>query len=214
MNPLPPFAIWGAAQREAEPEELVKFTLIYDGDLASAGNKSKPVEASNIRNVFHDQLADLWDSHVVMRQLRHTARVNNQLMGDLALIRVPATGTGFVPIVRRSLYLGCQVDVLFLRHEEPYSLMRQGGDLDGRIKTLFDALKMPDPKDPEYKGATPADDPLYVVLEDDALITDFSVKSGKLLGRGEKMKHRVRLTVDITIKVSRVFQQNQHLVGG
>src|SRR5262249_25688134 len=101
-----------------------------------------------------------------------------------AAIQVPKVG-GFIPLVRRSLYLACAVDVIFLRHEEPFSLMRQGGDLDGRLKTLFDALKMPNPND-EYKGLTPTADPLYVVLEDDALISDFSIKSGRLLGRGTK----------------------------
>ena len=85
--------------------------------------------------------------------------------------------------------------------------------MDGRLKTLFDALKMPNPKD-EYKGHAPIADPLYVVLEDDALISDFSIKSGRLLGRGAKRKHEVRLTVDITIKVLRVFDQNQCLIGG
>jgi hypothetical protein len=242
-----PFAILEAARRLAEPDELVKFTLIYDGDLPSAGNKSKPIEASHIRNVFHDQLADLWDSHVILRQLARTARIwegtiydgtrHRQMPGKLPdytdpirppnrdlfpatpyevdlcePIAIPNVG-GFVPLVRNSLHLSCFVDVLFLRHEEPFSLMRQGGDLDGRLKTLFDGLKMPNPKD-EYKGHAPTADPLYVVLEDDALISDFSVKSGRLLGRGEKKKHAVRLTVDITIKVLRVCDQNQCLIGG
>jgi hypothetical protein len=235
-----------AARRIAEPDELVKFTLIYDGDLPSAGNRSKPTEASHIRNIFHDQLADLWGSHVILRQLARTARVwegavftatrpktptklsdytdpirppnrqsypNPPYEIDLCEpIAVPKVG-GFVPLVRHSLYLACAVDVLFLRHEEPFSLMQQGGDLDGRLKTLFDGLKMPNPKD-EYKGLTPTADPLYVVLEDDALISDFSIKSGRLLGRSAKKKHEVRLTVDITVKVLRVFDQNQCLTGG
>src|SRR5260370_30027475 len=140
MNPLPLFAILGAARRMAEPDELVKFTLIYDGDLPSAGNKSQPIPASNIRNVFHDQLADLWDSHVLFRQLARTARTiplpgSFHTSGDLiyppaelpkyddpippllpgqtdycAPIAVPKVG-GFVPIVRHSLYLACAVDV-------------------------------------------------------------------------------------------------------
>jgi hypothetical protein len=234
-----PFAILEAARRLAEPEELVKFTLIFDGDLPSAGNKPRPIEASNIRNIFHDQLADLWENHVILRQLARTARVwpnvsfaamrpntpkplpdfNDPISApqphevDLCKpIEVPKVGR-FIPLVRSSLYLSCAVDLLFLRHEEPFSLMRQGGDLDGRLKTLFDALKMPHPND-EYKGAAPTADPLYVVLEDDSLISDFSVKSGRLLGRGEKKKHAVRLTVDITVKVLRVCDQNQCLMSG
>lgn len=221
----------------------MKFTLIYDGDLPASGNKSKPEEASKIRNELHHQLADLWDSHVVFRQLARTARtvpnpgagywvgekpiwspsklpdwndpIPPLLEGQTdfcAAIPVPNVGS-FIPIVRNSLHLACAVDILFLRHEEPYNLMRQGGDLDGRIKTLFDGLKMPDPKN-QYVGLTPTADPLYVVLEDDALISDISVRSGRLLGNRTKDRHRVRLTIDVTIKVLRVFHANDCLVGG
>ena len=237
-----PLHYWEALRLEAEPFELMKFTLIYDGDLPSAGNQRKPIEASNIRNQFHDQLADLWDSHVILRQLARTARTQRiygafwgsdniaftpALLPDFkepiaalqpgqidlcGAIEVPKVGH-LIPLIRNSLYLACAVDVLFLRHEEPYSLMRQGGDLDGRIKTLFDAMKMPDPKN-EYVGATPKADPLYVVLEDDALISDVSIKSGRLLGASTKDKHAVRLTIDVTVKVLRVREQNQCLIGG
>jgi hypothetical protein len=81
-----------------------------------------------------------------------------------------------------------------------------------RIKTLFDALKMPRQIE-ELGRIAPTADPLYVLLEDDALIYDLSIKSGKLLGRGEKTTHEVRLTIDVTITVLRVFDQNQCLVG-
>jgi hypothetical protein len=72
---------------------------------------------------------------------------------------------------------------------------------------------MPDPKN-EYIGDPPAADPLYVLLEDDALISDVSINSGKLLGDQTKDKHAVRLTIDVTIKVLRVFYANQCLIGG
>jgi hypothetical protein len=239
-----PLSYWEALRQLAEPFELMKFTLIYDDDLPASANSPKPEAGSYIRNIFHHQLADLWDSHVIFRQLARTARtIPNPGSGYLislqypiwspavlpdynepaaplipgqfdfcAAIPVPNVGN-FIPIVRNSLYLACAVDILFLRHEEPYKLMRQGGDLDGRLKTLFDGLKMPDPKC-EYRGLDPTADPLYVVLEDDALISDISIKSGRLLGNRTKDRHRVRLTIDITIKVLRVFEQNQCLVGG
>ncbi len=239
MNAPLPLAYWEGIRRIADPFELMKFTLIYDGHLPSAGNKVKSYPASEIRNVFHDQLADLWDGHAVMRGLARTARVHSEGLRDLALtkgvpiqpeykepippvphgyvdlcasILVPNVG-GFIPLIRHSLNLSCAIDILFLRHEEPFSLMKQGGDLDGRLKTLFDGLRMPDPNN-IYIGADPIDDPLYVVLEDDALISDFSVRSGKLLGRDAKYKHAVRLQVDVTIKVMRVTEENQCLIGG
>lgn len=125
---------------------------------------------------------------------------------------VVANVGNFVPLIRNSLYLACAIDILFLRHEEPLNLMRQGGDLDGRIKTLFDALKMP--SELNQQQAVMTADPLYVLLEDDALISDFSIKSGKLLGSRTKKPHTVRLTIDVTIKILRAFPQNQCLIGG
>lgn len=239
MNALP-LSYWEGVRLLAEPFELMKFTLIYDGDLPSAGNKSKPIIASRIRNVFHDQLADLWKTHVIFRQLARTARtkltgfplgrdgvyhpsvlsnfddsvpsLNPGQTDFCAPINVPGAGS-FIPAIRHSLYLACSVDILFLRHEEPFTLLKQGGDLDGRIKTLFDALRMPNPQD-EYVGEPITADPLYVLLEDDALIYEFSLKSGRLLGTDSTKKHEVRLSVDVTIKVLRVFEQNLCLVGG
>src|ERR1700730_4170352 len=73
LQPLP-LSYWEGLRRLAEPFELMKFTLIYDGDLSASGNSSKAVEASIIRNVFHDQLADLWKCNVVFRELARTAR--------------------------------------------------------------------------------------------------------------------------------------------
>jgi hypothetical protein len=132
-------------------------------DLPSSGNKRHPMAASRIRNAFHDQLADLWDNHVILRQLARTARVwpttdfsarryipprplpdyNDPIkppaIGDevdlCASMPVPNVGS-FIPLVRNSLYLACAVDVLFLRHEDPFIFMKQGGDLDGRNQCL------------------------------------------------------------------------------
>ncbi|HEX3431654.1 MAG TPA: hypothetical protein VHT03_12290 [Rhizomicrobium sp.] len=217
----------------------MKFTLIYDGDLPSSGNRPKPIEASNIRNHFHDQLRDLWDSHVVLRKLARTARVHEGYGEDIAAtnrntkwdyrgpippvrrgyidlcapIFVPSANTSFVPLIRNSLHLASALEITFLRHEEPFALMKNGGDLDGRLATLFDALQMPNPKH-EYVGSQPTENPLYTVLEDDALISDFSIRSGRLLGERTRKPHAVRLQVDVTIKVLRVTDDNQSLIGG
>ena len=112
-----------------------------------------------------------------------------------------------------SLNLACAIDILFLRHEDPGSLVLQGGDIDGRIKTLFDALRIPSEEE-EKVGGAPTDNPLYCLLESDSLISDLSVRTARLLGDRTKKPHAVRLTIDITIKVLRVMDQNQCLIGG
>jgi hypothetical protein len=220
------------------PQKLMKFTLVYDGDLPASGNSPKPLYGGKIRNVVHDQLADLWDSHIVLRQLARTARVpmsGTKLLGtggqaevlptyeepirpahdrqiDLCAPIHIAGSASFIPLVRKSLHLVCSIDVLFLRHEEPGSLVFQGGDLDNRIKLLFDGLRVPSPHE-ATKSEKPTANPMYCLLEQDSLISDFSVKTGRLLGGRDKRPHAVRLWMDITVKILRVTEQNMCLLG-
>lgn len=234
-------AYWRAVRGLSEPFELMKFTLVYDGDLP-AGSGKRAVYASKIRNVLHDQLFDLWNSHVILRQIERTARVHEDETHVLraSIIAptlseyecpVPPVPTGFVdlcapmpvrgdnsalmfkPLVRRSLYLCCYIDILFLRHEEPFELFRDGGDLDNRLKCFFDGLKVPD-KDQLNNGEAPTSSPLYCLMEDDRMVSGFSIRTGRLLGSGEKKPHQVRLSADVTINVMRVREENLCLVGG
>jgi hypothetical protein len=46
------------------------------------------------------------------------------------------------------------------------------------------------------------------------LISDFSVRSGRLLGKGKKDQYDVRIQADVTLKVLRVFDGNMGLIGG
>jgi hypothetical protein len=59
----------------------------------------------------------------------------------------------------------------------------------------------------------PEADPLCCLLEDDKLISDFSIRTGRLLGKNQKQPHDVRIQADVTIKVLRVMDQNLCLVG-
>ena len=221
----------------------MQFTLIYDGDLP-AGDKSRSLYASKIRNQLHDQLADLWESHVVMRRLAREARVldaGDAIVHDLKMTDigrdiqdytypVPPLRPGMIdlcepiaregvglfrPLVRKSLHLACSIDLLFLRHEEPMALFEQGGDLDNRIKCFFDGLRIPDPlaNNMKYSGEALVQEPLCCLLEDDKWVTDFSVRTARLLGRGEKKKHAVRISANVKIKVLRVNERNLPLVG-
>jgi hypothetical protein len=232
---------WRSVREAAEPLEIMKFTLIYDGPLP-AGPGKRSLYASKIRNEMHPQMRDLWDNHVILRQLVRTARTTPLHLGgghygggppSFSSPRLPdyndpitplmegqtdlcapkeVSGVGsFLPIVRSSLYLACEIDILFLRHEEPKNLL-DGGDLDNRIKCFFDGLTIPN-IDQAKAGEDPRATPLCCLLEDDSLISDFSIRTGRLLGKDEPHRHDVRIQADVTIKVLRVFTQNQCLVG-
>lgn len=117
-------------------------------------------------------------------------------------------------MVRSSLALGCAIDILFLRKEEPGGLITQGGDIDNRIKTLFDALRMPTPDDfsaPSIEGDLPS--PLCCLLESDSLINDFAIKTDRLLTRPGANASEVRLVIEVRVKVMRVRSYNMSLLG-
>jgi hypothetical protein len=62
-------------------------------------------------------------------------------------------------------------------------LIHSGGDIDNRLKVLFDALRVPANCD-EVAGAVKASDEdpyFFCLLEDDALITEVSVTTDTLL---------------------------------
>ncbi|HZO42622.1 MAG TPA: hypothetical protein VFE97_25630 [Methylomirabilota bacterium] len=51
----------------------------------------------------------------------------------------------FVPLISQRAGLIVELDVLFLRPQLPGAVVSSGGDLDNRIKTLLDALRIPEP---------------------------------------------------------------------
>ncbi len=96
---------------------------------------------------------------------------------------------------------------MFLRQEDPGELVLQGGDLDNRLKTLFDALRIPD------GDVAQAQNPTYCLLESDTLIDSFKVSTGRLLMSEPNHPSEVHLTIEAAIKVLRVGSWNQCLMG-
>jgi hypothetical protein len=99
----------------------------------------------------------------------------------------PFNGFRFIPLVTEKQCLHCSIEILFLRHEDTGNLIFQGGDIDGRVKTIFDALRMP--KIGELAAADKPDsdeDPFFVLLEDDKLISHVTVSTEQLLMLPEK----------------------------
>lgn len=91
-----------------------------------------------------------------------------------------------------------KLDILMLRPGPPGNAI---GDIDNRLKTLSDALKIPDDHPNAVGGEAPqhGEDPFYVLLEDDRSITKVSVETDMLLGQPDADDNFVRLV--LTIKV-------------
>lgn len=120
-------------------------------------------------------------------------------------------GSIHIPLVRKSLYLNCSLDVLFLRQEDPGELVLQGGDLDNRIKTLFDALTVPKPEN--ERQCPQAQETTCSLLESDTLISSFNVTTGRLLFPKLKKPCEVHLVIEVSINVLYLGTWNLCLLG-
>jgi len=62
-------------------------------------------------------------------------------------------------------------------------MVGSGGDIDNRVKTILDALRVPAEPNAVPQGDAPRPDevPFYCVLEDDKLVTALSVQTERLL---------------------------------
>jgi len=103
----------------------------------------------------------------------------------------------FLPLVRNELALKCALK--FLRKEEPGRLIQEG-DLDNRLKTLFDALAVPD--DQQIVEDDSIADPIYCLLENDALITGCAIETHRLLSRPGASKREVHLLIEVDVRVT------------
>lgn len=207
----------------------MKFRLIYDGDLLATQGAAKAnqrdrraVYRHGIRQNFHGQLKYLWKTdrflskHRQSRRSYHPPRTiadegsywggNDEDLAPLAEVVADQHRIGgyrFVPLVRADWSLLCSIHVLFLRRDFPGSVI-QAGDIDNRMKTIIDALRMPRHLNELAGNESPADgeDPFFVLMEDDNLVSHFTVEADTLLEpstgdlTNQRRAHLV-ITVDI-----------------
>jgi hypothetical protein len=218
------------------PRVIMRFRLVYHGRLPATGNSSKkPDKVRDIRDQFHPQLKFLWESHAALKRLKQTSIVSTHPGADLGLddspfraprdltqfpmrdyetdlcAPIPANGKSYIPLIRQSLALNCHLGILFLRQEDPGDLVLQGGDVDNRIKTLFDALRIPDP---DSVGKYPQNaDPLFCLLESDTLISGFDVDTDRLLFAKTDEESEAYLVIEVTIRVLKIGPWNMSLIG-
>jgi hypothetical protein len=168
---------------------FMRFKLIYEGPLrATTRNDSRVAHKHRIRKAIHKQLSELWKVQFPLPMLSNTwTWIDDSSTGekkkfshvDAICDRHNKFGFRFLPLVEKYNGLVCKLSVMFLRRAGPGEILEHGGDLDNRIKTLFDALQIPTAVDDEKPDSD--EDPFYCLLENDALITEVSVTADRLL---------------------------------
>ena len=211
----------------------VEFRLIYKGSLpAERSGGSRATEKQRLRKEFHKQLRELWKQHPDLREQSQRRYIlsttpSNQVSdpGPGVKVIIPdfigsdpraktwlehiadnhqRCGGRFVPLISKTGGFTCSLEITFLRRDNPGNLVDSGGDIDNRIKVLFDGLRMPDTV-AELGGIAlePDENPFFCLLEDDSLITSVTVTTDRLLlpqdsSAGERV-HDVFLVIHVTM---------------
>jgi len=208
---------------------LMKFTLTYDGPLPSSGNTPKKRAKWDIRKHFHPQLLDLWASHPGLQEVdrsRHFPRGGGiafhdhhssklptpEVRGDVIDLCAPISkdGLNFQPLIRESFALHCGLKITFLRQEPPGAVY-QGGDLDGRLKTLLDALAMPQHAQ-QVIHEPDLPDPIHCLMEDDSMISGLEIESRRLLA-GSAPADYARIFIEVDVRARETRSYNLSFLG-
>lgn len=98
----------------------------------------------------------------------------------------------------------CGLHILFLRPDTPGQMIRSG-DIDNRLKTLFDALRMPAEAQElgKYREPVEGETPFHVLLQDDKLISQLSVETDLLLEPSalEPDENDARLVITVQTRI-------------
>jgi len=185
----------------APKDDDVRFRLIYDGALPPKERCRADVKQM-IRKQIHPQLENLWRQHP---QLSNMMKVKSETgLRSADRIAENFCGSGFrcVPLVRSgNNHMACRLDVLVLLRQEPHRLFWHG-DLDNRIKTLIDGLRVPmNPNEAAHQLPESGEEPFFCLLQDDKLIYEFSVQSDRLLvpPRQEQQIRDVVAIIDVHV---------------
>lgn len=163
----------------------MQFTLYYRGRLRS---NASPADKHVLRQHFHEQLKRLWTQPPLsgfVRMLLPERRTDLGSPGEVSIVQ-QLHGFEFAPLVCEKVSLVAELQIQMLWAQAPGAIVSQGGDIDNRLKTLFDSLKMPSELTALPRGVVPqaGERPFYCLLEDDRLITRVDVETDRLLEPG------------------------------
>lgn len=195
---------------DLEPNDM-QFRLTYEGPLLGASKTNTRAQHKHeIRRVFHRQLKRWWRINRMLAQMHHKAGDKNIKSDEFLAEKFKRNGYRFVPLATEDLALACGLHILFLRPDPPGELIKSG-DIDNRLKTIFDSLRMPTSKEElgGYDAPEHDEDPFFVLLEDDRLVSQVSVDTDTMLESVKEFNvNDARLVITVTLKPAHLTWQN------
>lgn len=154
----------------------MEFRLIYEGSLP--GQNAKAADKHAIRQAIHPQLERLWSEPPLSEMKSLLAFPAEPAKVSVVVERGPIR---YAPLVTKALDLYAELAILMFRTQRRGRLITDGGDVDNRLKTLLDGLRIPRGSSEASGTASPSNGVFYCLLEDDSLVTKVSVETEQLL---------------------------------
>lgn len=149
----------------------MEFYLSYSGKLSTTGHARQKFK---YRRHFQKQLRN-----VMLFQKE------NDLSGDLVFSKKKIKNVGdfsFLPLVGLDKKHVVSLDITLLSHQEPNNIHKlNSGDIDNRLKSLLDGLRMAQNNN-EIRDHKPeeGEDPFLCLMEDDAIVKEINIRHDKL----------------------------------
>lgn len=193
----------------------MEFDLKYRGLLPAATSSNKQVPAKHqIRQAVREQLQIFWGKDPRFTGIDPGQVQQGQMKEGHFDVRRPIEGGAaawfyhhevrgirFVPLITHVREARCRLAIRLFRREAPGEIISRGGDLDNRLKTLFDALRMPHNGDELPQEPVLGPSPFLCLLDDDALITKVSIEAFGLLTPPDPGEDADYVEVDIAVEV-------------
>lgn len=185
----------------------MEFCIHYYGKLKSRDNAAGK---HAIRRALHDQVKSLCVSD----------RFAQVFKGDLEETRRPEEKPMFVEhdgkrywfLIAEDLATVVDLSITILVPHAVGRIIQNGGDIDNRVKTLFDALRVP-----AVASEVPSSDSfdygsggMYCLLEDDKLINRISIRSYR--DHAPLDGDSVRCLIEVETKITRALWGNLNFV--
>ena len=116
------------------------LTLFYIGELKSSSKNTRNRELlkqhkHNIRIHFHNQLKLLWEDDSMKTLKEFVNRDEGKYFVKVI------NNIKFIPLITKNFY--AELDIIMLEPGRQWTSLFSKGDLDNKIKTLLDALRVP-----------------------------------------------------------------------
>ena len=148
------------------------ITLFYRGKLKANGDAR---HKHDIRLAFSPQLKRYWES---INILFRTLVSGNCRQLEEGKRTVSYGGLSLLPLIRVADNRPVQLNVQILQPAKTAVLLSTGGDIDNRLKTLLDALQMPDENQANAVAGT--GDRLFCLLENDKVVNQVNITTRQL----------------------------------